>query len=86
MLQVSEVDRIKSDLLRRPDFIISIILAVACVLLTIGLILDGIRTFQKPEDLPNWLPWAFHFCFTGGMLLLLAGLLMRLMQLWGKKK
>jgi hypothetical protein len=68
----------KSDLLRRPDFII---LLVGGVLLTIGLIIWGVRTFQKPEDLPNWLPWAFWASWIGGWLLIVAAPLMRL---WGK--
>jgi uncharacterized membrane protein len=68
----------KSDLLRRPDFII---LAVGGVLLLIALIIWGVRTFQKPEDLPNWLPWAFWASWIAGLLSLVAAPLMRL---WGK--
>jgi hypothetical protein len=68
----------KSDLLRRPDFII---LAVGGVLLTIGLIIYGVRTFQKAEDLPNWLFWAQHAGTIGGLLSIVAAPLMRL---WGK--
>jgi uncharacterized membrane protein len=68
----------KSDLLRRPDFII---LAVGGALLIIALIIWGVRTFQKPEDLPNWLPWAFWASWIGGLLSLVAAPLMRL---WGK--
>jgi predicted membrane channel-forming protein YqfA (hemolysin III family) len=70
----------KSDLLRRPDFII---LAVGGVLLTIGLIIYGARTFQKTEDLPNLLFWAQHASTIGGLLSVVAAPLMRL---WGKNK
>jgi hypothetical protein len=52
-----------NDLLRRPDFIIS---AVAFVLLIIASIIWGVRTFKQPEDLPNWLPWAFWASWIGG--------------------
>jgi hypothetical protein len=57
------------------------LLAVGGVLLTIGLIIWGVRTFQEPEDLPNWLPWAFWASWIGGSLLIGAAPFMRL---WGK--
>jgi hypothetical protein len=53
------------------------LLAVGGVLLIIALIIYGARTFQKPEDLPNWLPWVFWASWIGGLLFNLAGAFMR---------
>jgi hypothetical protein len=51
--------------------------AVGGVLLIIALIIYGARTFQKPEDLPNWLPWVFWASWIGGFSFNLAGAIMR---------
>ena len=51
--------------------------AVGIVLLIIALIIWGVRTSQNPEDLPNWLPWAFWASWIGGWLFTVAGGLMR---------
>jgi uncharacterized membrane protein len=60
---------------------------VGIVLIIIGwmIFFYGARTFQKPEDMPNWLPWAQWASWIGGILLWGAVVFVQFMRLWGKK-
>jgi hypothetical protein len=51
--------------------------AAGLVLITIALIIVGVRTFQKPEDLHNWLPWVSWAIWIAGLLFFAAGAFMR---------